>query len=343
MNVEFGLDTFGDVTRAADNRTLSHPEVLQNVIAEAVLADELGVDFFGVGEHHRKDFAISAPEVVLAAIAAKTKRIKLGSAVTVLSSDDPVRVFERFATVDGISGGRAEVIVGRGSFIESFPLFGYDLKDYHQLFEEKLDLFVHLLQERPVTWAGEMRPALEHADVFPKSASGHIRTWVGVGGSPESVVRTARHGLPMLLAIIGGSWVAFEQYAELFRQAVAEFGHEPLPIGVHSPGYIAPTDQEALAEFWPYHQQQHIKFARERGWGPMSEAQYRQGAGPHGALFIGSPETVAQKIAAMVKHLQLSRFQLKYSIEDLPHDQSLRTIELYATEVIPRVKELLAE
>ena len=343
MAIEFGLDTFGDVTNTPDGRTLSHPEVLQNVVAEAVLADELGIDFFGVGEHHRRDFAVSAPEVVLAAIAASTQRIKLGSAVTVLSSDDPVRVFERFATVDGLSGGRAEVIMGRGSFTESFPLFGYNLEEYHELFEEKLDLFAALLHETPVTWEGRLRPSLHNADVFPKTTAGHIRTWVGVGGSPESVIRTARYGFPLLLAIIGGSWTAFEQYAELYRRALAEFTQEPQPIGVHSPGYIAETDEQALREFWPYHAKQHAKFARERGWGPTSEAQYRRGASPTGALFIGSPETVAQKLALMIKQLGLQRFHLKYSIEGLPHEQSLRTIELYGTKVIPRVRELLAQ
>lgn len=343
MNIEFGLDTFGDITKTPENRTLSHPEVLRNVIAEAVLADQVGVDFFGVGEHHRRDFAISAPEVVLGAIATQTERIKLGSAVTVLSSDDPVRVFERFATIDGISGGRAEVIIGRGSFIESFPLFGYDLDDYHTLFEEKLDLFVQLLSEKPVTWEGTMRASLNQADVFPKSQSGNIRTWVGVGGSPESVLRTARHGLPMLLAIIGGSWMAFDQFADLYRRALVEYDQEPTPVGVHSPGYIAETDEKALSEYWVHHSKQHAKFARERGWGPTSEAQYRRMAAPDGALFVGSPETVAQKIAAMAKHLQLERFQLKYSIEDLSHEQSMKSIELYGTKVIPRVKELLAE
>lgn len=342
MDIEFGLDTFGDVTKTPAGRTLTYQEVLQNVVAEAELADQLGIDFFGVGEHHRRDFAVSAPEVVLAAIAARTQRILLGSAVTVLSSDDPVRVFERFATVDGLSGGRAEVVVGRGSFTESFPLFGYNLQDYHELFEEKLNLFAELLRETPVTWEGQLRPGLHNADVFPKTAAGRMRTWVGVGGSPDSVIRAARYGFPLLLAIIGGSWTAFEQYTELYRRALEQFEIEPQPIGVHSPGYIAETDEQALREFWPYHAKQHAKFARERGWGPTSEAQYRRGASPGGALFIGSPETVATKLAMMIKRLGLRRFHLKYSIEDLPHEQSLRTIELYGTKVIPRVRELLA-
>src|SRR5919199_2718284 len=241
-NLEFGLDTFGDVTVGATGAHLSQAQVIRNVVEEGVLADQLGIDAFGVGEHHRPDFAISAPELVLAAIASRTDRIRLGTAVTVLSSDDPVRVFERFATLDAISGGRAEITLGRGSFTESFPLFGYDLADYERLFSEKLDLMARLLTEDAVTWEGSVRAALRDQHVYPKTESGHIRTWIGVGGSPESVVRAAQYGFPLVLAIIGGDPVRFAPYVELYRRGLREFGHAPQPVAVHSPGFIAQTD-----------------------------------------------------------------------------------------------------
>jgi probable LLM family oxidoreductase len=240
-SVEFGLDTFGDVTRDAEGRPLPHAQVIRNVIDEAVLADELGIDFIGLGEHHRADFAISAPEVVLAAIAARTRRIRLGSAVTVLSSDDPIRVFQRFATVDAASGGRAEVILGRGSFTESFPLFGFDLRQYEELFEEKLDLFVELLKQQPVTWQGKLRAPLRDQSVFPPVEHGTLKTWIGVGGSPESVVRAAHYDLPLMLAIIGGDPKRFAPYVDLYHRAFQQFGRPVKPIGVHSPGYVADT------------------------------------------------------------------------------------------------------
>jgi Luciferase-like monooxygenase len=231
-SVELGLDTFGDVTVTLEGAPVSHAQVIRNVVDEAVLADELGLDFFGVGEHHREDFAISAPEVVLAAIAARTSRIHLGSAVTVLSSDDPIRVFQRFATVDAVSNGRAEVILGRGSFTESFPLFGFDLAKYEELFEEKLDLFVAALKEEPITWEGNLRPALTGQSVYPKTESG-LKAWIGVGGSPESVVRAARHNLPLVLAIIGGDPERFKPYADLFHRALAQLEQPELPGFVH--------------------------------------------------------------------------------------------------------------
>src|SRR5918993_3309125 len=239
--LELGLDTFGDITLDDDGRRLPESQVIRNVIEEAVLADQVGADFFGVGEHHRDDFAISAPEVALAAIAGRTDRIRLGSAVTVLSSDDPVRVFQRFATLDAASNGRAEVILGRGSFVESFPLFGYDLADYETLFEEKLELFAALLEHdrtgEPVTWEGTTRAPLVRQKVYPRTERGELRTWVGVGGSPESVVRAARYKLPLILAIIGGDPRRFQMYVELYRRALQQFGAPSLPIGVHSPGH----------------------------------------------------------------------------------------------------------
>src|SRR6478735_7469686 len=249
--LELGLDTFGDVTRDEAGEFLSDAATIRNVVDQSVLADQVGLSFFGVGEHHRPEFAVSSPEIVLAAAAALAKRIHLGTAVTVLSSDDPVRVYERFATLDAVSDGRAEVILGRGSFTESFPLFGYDLRDYELLFDEKIHLFHRLLDETPVTWEGTTRAALHDADVYPKTESGRLRTWVGVGGSQQSVIRTARYGFGLMLAIIGGSPARFAPYVELYRRAAEQFGTTALPVGVHSPGFIARTDQEAVELFYP--------------------------------------------------------------------------------------------
>src|SRR5262245_55376795 len=343
QQLELGLDTFGDVTVDDDGRRLSEPQVIRDVIEEAVLADQVGADFFGVGEHHRDDFAISAPEVALAAIAGRTERIRLGSAVTVLSSDDPVRVFQRFATLDAVSNGRAEVILGRGSFVESFPLFGYDLGDYETLFEEKLDLFVHLLREQPVEWAGTTRAPIDGLQVYPRTESGSLRTWVGVGGSPRSVVRAAQHQLPLMLAIIGGESERFTPYVDLYHRALVEFGAPELPVGVHSPGHVAPTDEEAREQLWPHWRKMRDRIGAERGWGPTSRGEFDQSAGPKGALYVGSPETVARKIAATATTLGASRFDLKYSAGELPHEAMMRSIELVGTEVIPWVRALLAD
>jgi len=341
--LELGIDTFGDVTVDADGNLVSEAQVIRDVVEEAVLADRVRVDFIGVGEHHRADFAVSSPETVLAAIAGRTTRIRLGSAVTVLSSDDPVRVFQRFATLDAVSDGRAEVILGRGSFTESFPLFGYDLADYEELFEEKVDLFVHLLAERPVTWSGRTRAGLDGQQVHPRTASGHLTTWIGVGGSPESVIRAARHGLPLMIAIIGGESTRFAPLVDLYHHALDTFGQPRLPIGVHSPGHIAETDDEAREQLWPHMKRMRDTIGAERGWGPMSRAEFDLQAGPQGSLYVGSPDTVAAKITATARALRLSRFDLKYSAGRLPHELLLRSIELYGTEVIPRVRKLLAE
>ena len=341
--IELGLDTFGDVTFGNDGERLPQHQVLRNVVEEAVLADQLGLSFIGVGEHHRDDFAVSAPEVVLAAIASRTKGIHLGSAVTVLSSDDPVRVFERFSTVDALSNGRAEVILGRGSFTESYPLFGFDLNDYERLFEEKLQLFVELLKEKPVTWKGTTRAALTGMEVFPPTASGHLKTWVGVGGTPNSILRAARYRLPLMLAIIGGDPLNFAPHVDLYRRALAQAGHEPLPVGAHSPGYVAATDVEARATAWPHHAAMHARIGAERGWPPMKRSDFEHAVGPTGAVLVGSPETVAAKIVRMVKGLGLARFDMKYSMGTLPHDKLMSSIELYATKVKPLVEAQLGE
>ena len=339
--LELGLDTFGDVTAGQDSRPLPHAQVIRDVIDEGVLADELGIHFFGVGEHHRADFAISSPEVVLAAIAGRTSRIRLGSAVTVLSSDDPVRVFQRFSTLNAASNGRAEVILGRGSFTESFPLFGFELSEYEKLFTEKLDLFVKLLREENVTWRGETRSPLTNQRVFPPIESGTLKTWIGVGGSPESVIRAARYELPLMLAIIGGDPRRFKPYVELYERALQELGTPMLPIGVHSPGYVADTDAQAREEFWPDYKRMRDRIGAERGWPPMGRVEFDQEAG-RGSLYIGSPETVARKIATTMRELGISRFQLKHSAGPLSHQKIMRCIDLFGRKVMPLVLDMLA-
>jgi len=337
---EFGLDTFGDITDGSDGKPLSHAQVIRDVIEEAALADELGIDAFGVGEHHRPDFAVSAPEVVLAAIATRTKRIRLGSAVTVLSTDDPIRVFERFATLDAASNGRAEVTLGRGSFTESFPLFGHDLSQYEELFEEKLDLFAALIRERAVSWRGHMRPPLVNQQVFPPIEHGPLKTWIGVGGSPESVVRAARYDLPLALAIIGGDPKRFRPYVDLYHRAYAQLGKPPRAIAVHSPGHIAETDEEAREEFWPAYKDMHDRIGGERGWPPIELASFNQEV-ERGALYVGAPETVARKIVATAKALGIVRFDLKYSAGRLAHEKLMRSIELFGGKVVPRARDML--
>jgi len=338
---ELGVDTFGDVTIEPDDTRHTQARVLRDVVEEAILADELGLDAFGVGEHHRADFAISAPEVVLAAIAGRTRRILLGSAVTVLSTDDPVRVFQRFSTLDALSNGRAEVILGRGSFTESYPLFGYDLSRYEELFEDKLSLFAALLKGGPVTWSGSTRSAISGVTIHPPIENGTLKTWVGVGGSPESVVRAARYGLPLTLAIIGGSPVRFRPFVDLYRQALEKLGQPVLPVAVHSPGHVGATDEQAMNELWPHYETMINRIGGERGWPPATRAQFEREAGPDGALCVGSPETVAAKIVQTARALGLSRFNLKYSAGTLPHAALMKSIELIATGVAPRVRDVM--
>ncbi|MBS65884.1 MAG: LLM class flavin-dependent oxidoreductase [Euryarchaeota archaeon] len=338
-----GLDTFGDVTRGSDGKYLKQHEVLRNVVEEAVLADELGLDFFGVGEHHRDDFAVSAPEVVLGAIASRTERIHLGSAVTVLNSDDPVRVYERFATIDGLSNGRAEVILGRGSFTESFPLFGIPMEQYDLQFAEKLEIFSQLRNESALEWEGTIRPPLTGQRAYPTTEKGSLMTWIGVGGSPDSVIRAASYGIPLCLAIIGGQPARFAQFSELYLRSLERFGHSPQPISCHSPGHVAETDAEAKEQVWPHYRELFSRIGRERGWPPVTYEQFEYAAGPDGSMYVGSPETVAEKIIRNARLLNLSRFNMKYSNGGMPHEQLMSSIELYANEVAPIVRDALKE
>jgi probable LLM family oxidoreductase len=337
----FGLDTFGDVTHDADDRPLSHAQTIRNVVEQGALADEVGVDFFGIGEHHTDDFPMSAADVVLGAVAARTTRIRLGSAVTVLSSDDPVRVFQRYSTLDAISAGRAEVILGRGSSIDSFPLFGYDLADYEELFEEKTNLFAELLKGSPVTWQGKTRPSLYNQDIVPHTESRPFPVWIGVGGSPQSVIRAARYGFSLMLAIIGGPPVRFASFAQLFHEALERLGQPARTVGVHSPGHVAATDEKAREEFWPRYLEVLRHVSQTRGFAVPTQASFLSETGPGGALYVGSPETVAQKIAANLTALGATRFDLKYGMGGLSHEALMTNIELYGTDVIPRVRELL--
>jgi probable LLM family oxidoreductase len=339
--LEFGLDTFLPITVDAAGHPLSGDQVIRNAVEEAVLAESVGIDSFNIGEHYRTEFMDSANHVVLAAIAGRTQRIRLGTAVSVLSTQDPVRLYTDFATLDAVSDGRAQLIVGRGSLTDSFPLFGFDLADYEELFEEKLDLLTRLLRDQPVTWSGEFRPALTDQIVSPPIPAGHIPTWVGVGGSPNSVLRAARYGLPLMLAIIGGRPERFAPYVELYQRALEQFGQPQLPIGLHSLGFVAGTDEEALEVQWPYYKEQFDWAARERGWRPPTYEQFLDEV-DHGSMYVGSPETVAQRIASVMRALSLSRFDLLYAVGRVPHEQRMATIALYGREVIPRVRELLA-
>ncbi|MFW6597802.1 LLM class flavin-dependent oxidoreductase [Propionibacteriaceae bacterium Y2011] len=340
--VELGLDTFGDMTVDPDGEPKSYGQVLRDVVDQAVLADRVGIDFIGLGEHHRSDFAISAPDIVLAGIAGRTERIKLGTAVTVLSSDDPIRVFERFSTLDAISNGRAEVIIGRGSFTESFPLFGHDLADYEVLFNEKLSIFAQARRGDPVTWSGTHRTPLTEQVLYPAvEKPGGLTAWIGVGGSPESVIRSVQSQIPMMLAIIGGDPARFTPFVQLYRRAQQELHVDPMPLGAHSPGHVADTDDEAADQLWPHFKHNRDTIGRDRGWPEVTRDEYdAEVAG--GSLYVGSPETVARRIARTVGLLGLDRFDLKYANGPMPHEQLLHSIELYGTAVIPRVRELLA-
>ena len=341
MELKFGLDTFGDMQNDDNGSPIHAAQVIRNLVDQAVLADELGIDHINVGEHHRDDFAVSAPDTVLAGIATKTKRIVLGTGVTVLSSDDPIRVYQRFATIDALSNGRAEITAGRGSFIESFPLFEYSLDDYSVLFEEKLQILAELIKERPVNWSGSIRTPLVNQQVYPKTEKGSLTVRVGVGGTPESVVRAARLGMPMALAIIGGDPARFAPFAHLYRNRLEEYGKPELPVSIHSPGHCADTDEQALNELWPNYFALYNKIGRERGWAPTTQEHFMAEA-QQGSLYVGSPETIAKKIVYALKSVGAHRFDFKYCNGPMPQKQLMRSIELYGTKVIPLVREMMS-
>jgi probable LLM family oxidoreductase len=338
---ELGLDSFGEVATDAAGNDLSDAETVRLLIDEARLAESLGLDVFSVGEHYRPGQNDSATPVLLAAIATATERIQLSTSVTVLSTNDPVRLYHEFSTLDAVSNGRASIILGRASATESFPLFGYDLADYERLFEEKLDLFMRLQRERSVTWSGTVRSPLVDQTLHPRMPEGGIPTWIGVGGSPDSVVRAARYGLPLMLAIIGGRPQRFAGHVELYFRALEQFGQPVQPVGQHSIGLVAETDEEARETWWRYWEPMVQQMSVERGFYPPTRERYDAEVDT-GALFVGSPQTVATKIARVARDLRLSRFDLKYDILHLPRDSRAQTIEMLGREVAPRVRELLA-
>ncbi|AFH63405.1 LLM class flavin-dependent oxidoreductase [Paenibacillus caseinilyticus] len=343
--MEIGISTFVETTPDVNTgEVISHAQRLREVVEEIVLADRVGLDVYGVGEHHRKDYAASSPAVVLAAAAGQTKRIRLTSAVTVLSSADPVRVFQDFATLDGISNGRAEIMAGRGSFIESFPLFGYELDHYDELFDEKLELLLKIRESEKVTWRGGHRPAIDNRGVYPRPVQNPLPVWIGSGGNSESVARAGLLGLPLVLAIIGGSPLHFAPLVELYKKAAAHGGHDPskLPVASHSHGFIAEDTETAADKFFPSTQQAMNVLGRERGWGAYTRSTFDAARSFEGALYVGDPDTVARKIIDLRKRVGITRFLLHVPVGTMPHDDVMRAIELLGTEVAPRVREEIA-
>lgn len=344
--MEIGISTFVETTPDVETgEVMSHAQRIREVVEEIVLADEVGLDVFGVGEHHREDFAASSPAVLLAAAAWQTKRIRLTSAVTVLSSADPVRVFQDFATLDAISNGRAEIMAGRGSFIESFPLFGYDLKDYDELFDEKLELLLKIRESEKVNWKGGHRPAIQNLGVYPRPVQDPLPVWIGSGGSQDSVIRAGLLGLPLVLAIIGGRPLQFEPLVRLYKQAAAHAGHDvsKLPVASHSHGFIAESTEAAAEKFFPPTQQVMNKLGRERGWGRYDRSSFDAARSLEGALYVGDPKTVAEKIIHLRKNVGITRFMLHVPVGTMPHDDVMRAIELLGKDVAPIVREEISK
>ncbi|HEV2567016.1 MAG TPA: LLM class flavin-dependent oxidoreductase [Microvirga sp.] len=343
--MELGVYTFGELTRDPSTGHLISPaQRLRDLIEEVELADQVGLDAFGLGEHHRPDYVVSAPAVVLAAAAERTKRIRLTSAVTVLSSDDPVRVFQSFATLDLLSGGRAEIMAGRGSFIESFPLFGYDLDDYDTLFSEKLDLLLRIRDAERVTWAGRHRAPLKDQPVYPRPVQEPLPVWIAVGGTPQSVVRAGTLGLPLALGIIGGQPERFAPLVSLYREAGSRAGHDPasLKVGINTHGYIADTSQQAADEFFPAYAQVMTQLGRERGWPPTTRPQFEAMRQPRGALAVGDPQEIIDKILFQHEIFRHDRYLAQFSVGTMPHAQIMRSIELLGTRVAPVVRAEIA-
>ena len=344
--MEIGLTTFAETTPDVHTgKTISHGERLKQIVQEIILADEVGLDVYGVGEHHRKDYAASAPAVVLAAAATQTKRIRLTSAVTVLSSDDPVRVYEEFSTLDGLSDGRAEIMAGRGSFIESFPLFGYDLQDYDELFDEKLDLLLNIQANEIVTSEGKHRPSIPGRGIYPRPVQPQIPIWIASGGTPQSAIRAGQLGLPLVLAIIGGSPIYFKRIVDLYYRAGRDAGHDvsKLQVASHSHGFIADTTEQAVEKFFLPTQQAMNKLGRERGWGPYTKETFDVARSLEGALYVGDVETVANKIIYLRKEVGVTRFLLHTPVGSMPHADVLRSIELLGKEVAPIVRTEIAK
>jgi probable LLM family oxidoreductase len=341
--MELGIYTFGELTPDPQTgRQVTPEERMRDLLEEAELADRLGLEVFGVGEHHRPDFIVSAPAVVLGAAAARTNDIRLTSAVNIISSDDPVRVFQQFAIVDLISGGRAEIMAGRGSFIESFPLFGYDLSQYDELFAEKLELLLELRTSEHVTWSGKHRAAIEGLGVYPRPVQEPLPVWVAVGGTPESAARAGMLGLPMALAIIGGMPERFAPFVELHRRAGEQAGHGRLPVSINSHGYIAETREQAAEDAYPQYELMMNRIGRERGWRPLTRQDFNAAMTLRGANFVGSPQDVIDKILFQYEIFQHDRFLLQITVGAMPHDKVMRSIELFATEVAPAVREEVA-
>lgn len=345
MKVEIGMTSFADTndihTENGVQEKLSADERIRHIVEEIKLADEVGLDVYGLGEHHRSDYAVSDPVTVLAAAASLTQRIKLSSAVTVLSSDDPVRVYERFATLDAVSNGRAEIMVGRGSFIESFPLFGYDLDDYDRLFVEKLELLKEINQHEVVTWEGTMRPAIKGLGVYPRAVQDEIPIWLATGGTPESSIRAAEFGLPITYAIIGGNPKRFKRNIAIYRAVAESRGYDlaDMPVAVHSWGYIADTDEQAQREFYEPTKVHHEIIAKERNWPPYTEAYFQREISDEGAMFVGSPETVARKMIKVIEELGLNRFMLHIPVGSMPHERIMKAIKLYGKRVKPIIED----
>lgn len=339
--MELGIYTFADMAPNPPDRGAAGAKRLRQLMEEIELADQVGLDIFGVGEHHRPDYSVSSPAIVLAAAAERTKKIRLTSAVTVLSSDDPVRVYQHYATIDLLSGGRAEIMVGRGSFIESFPLFGYDLEDYDELFAEKLDLLLEIREKERVTWSGRLRPALQDQPVYPRALQNPLPIWVAVGGNPPSVVRAGTLGLPMALAIIGGMPERFAPLIELHREALRRAGHDPakIPAGINSHGFVAEDSQQAADIFYPSYAEAMNRIGRERGWPPSTRQQFEASRTPRGALLVGSPQEVIDKILFQYDIFHHRRFLMQMSIGTMPHDKVLQSIELFGTKVAPAVRK----
>jgi len=341
--MEVGIGMFGDLPKDDEGNRQPAEQRLEELLEEIKLADQAGLDVFALGEHHREDYAVSSPEIVLAAAAAITKRIKLASAVTVLSSAGPVRVYEDFATIDLLSHGRAEIMAGRGSFIGSFPLYGHDLKDYDRLFEAQLDLLLKINEQEIITWKGSLRAPLENQRILPRAVNDHLTIWIAVGGTPESVRRAARHGLPLIIAIIGGSPKQFKPLVQLYKDEYQANGHDntKMKIGIHSHSFAAADSKQSADTLYPYYASQMSKLGRERGWPPYSRQQFEAGRTKEGALFVGSPAEITDKIAYMHELFGITRFVAHIDVGGAPHKELMNTIELYGKEIIPALRKIL--